>query len=278
MNLFRYRNEIYFKLRTFYEVFDEKQLLDLEKLSKKVTFVQDYGFETLNNELEKEYDQGILLDTDESRSDYPPPDPLISLSNILYSVIDNFYQRHKSSRPDKLEPLVTYCLHSGIEKFEKTKLRQKYFEGIAPDSESVETWRNEIYRSLHSFYELTAPAILRSPSDMCRLVSFIEKFGFDELNEKLRSKYGGTISLQHSSFKRVPYPNPQILLRNKIYGELHEFYQRHEDTKPDELDPIVEYILENGKEKFDEKLIKKYGEGLSKRKVRSILDLDMNDI
>ena len=278
MNKYRYRNEIYLKLRTFYEVFDQSKLGDLEELTKGITFVQKHGFAELNAELDHKYGQTIILEKINSFSEYPPPDPLVAVCNYYHAVLDNFYDKHPRNRPQVIEPLVMYCMHRGIDPFEEKKLKPRYFDGLNPGIKNVEGWRNEIYRSLQSYYEETDPGLLKFPDKMCRIISYVQKLGYDGLNELLRKKYGSEIELKHTSFKRVPFPGPKVVLRNRLYAELTQFYGRHESTKPEEFDPIVEYIVEKGKAKFEAKLMAKYGEGLSHRKIDSIYDLTLDDV
>ena len=278
MNKYTHRNEIYLKLRTFYEVFDQQKLSDLEELSKAITFVQIQGFPELNAELEAKYSQTILLNKIDSFSEFPPPDPLIAVCNYYYAVLDTFYDKHPKGRPDTIEPLVMYCLHRGIDPFEETKLKPKYFDGLNPGIKNIEGWRNHMYRSLQAFYEDVDPSLLKHPDKMCRLISYAQKCGYDALNALFKRKYGADMELKHTTLRRIPFPGPQVVLRNRLYAELSHFYDRHENSRPDEYDSIVEYIVEKGKARFDQKLMAKYGESLSQTKVQSIYDLTLDDI
>src|SRR5690606_30349876 len=122
--------------------------------------------------------------------------------------------------------------------------------------------RNAIYTKLHRFYTQYDPKKLEDYETMSGLITYVETFGHELLNNTLSKKYGGGIDKPEPSVARFQLIQDQMAVRNEVYAKLYLFYQKHDPSRIPELEVAVEVIMNVGIDEFNNRCRSKYGETL----------------
>jgi len=296
-----YREYLRKLIEIFYAKHDPNRLLE-EGVSAVVDFAVKAGEEALNVKLKKKYGEDLL-----------------SMDDRFQAIRERLVAFYTKYEPAKLEndrdidTVVGWALVHGVDKLNES-LRKKYDEDI--DASALK-------KRLLLFYQAQGES--KSEKDLDRLARFVFENSIEELNKKLKKKYGK--SLGDTSFADEPPPPPDEddppppptpVTSNKSNGarplpgkaakspsktpptpsktsknstpaplpnesqkeqpsealekKLKRFYEKKNpklaNTKQIQTD--IDFILENGVDKFNSNLVDKYGESLVSLRPRTM--------